>query len=91
MSFIRERPVMFWNSLTGIAEAVIGSLLIFDLIDWTADQVGMVMVLIAAVGTMFSFLLQGIVTPTYNPKDDSGNPLTPGPIGSEESEDLPPV
>lgn len=91
MNWIKERPVVFWGSMTSLAEAVIGFLLIFDFIDWTGDQVGQVMILIAAVGTSFIFIMQGQVTPMYNPKDNQGNPLTPGPIGSVEPSELPEI
>lgn len=91
MKWIKARPVVFWGSLSGLVEAVIGMLLIFDVIVWTADQVGMVMVVVAAVGQMFVFLIQGQVTPTNNPKDDAGNPLSPGAIGSDDADSLPPI
>lgn len=91
MSFIKDRPVVFWGSLTNLVESVIGLLLIFDVLGWSADQVGMVMVVVAAIGQMFVFLIQGQVTPTANPKDDAGNPLTPGIIGSDDPESLPPI
>lgn len=91
MNFIRQRPVVFWGSIANLVESVIGLLLIFGIIDWTADQVGMVMVVVSAIGQMFVFLIQGQVTPTNNPRDDAGNPLTPGPIGSEAAEDLPEI
>ncbi len=91
MRFIKERPVIFWGSITTLVTAVIGLLVIFGAIDWTAEQVAQVMVVLAAIGQMFVFLIQGQVTPTQNPKDDAGNPLTPGPIASENPGDLPPI
>ncbi len=90
MRFIKARPVLFWGSLTTLVEAVIGLLLVFGL-DLEPEQVGGIMLFLAALGTMFVFIMQGLVTPTDNPKDDAGNPLTPGPIGSESSEGLPPI
>jgi len=90
MNFITDRPVVFWGLLTSLASSVIGVLLIFMLITWTGEQVGAVMLSIAAFGAVFTFVVQGQVTPTNNPKDNAGNMLTPGTIGSDEA-DLPPI
>ncbi len=90
MSFVKNRPVLFWGSLTTILEAAIGLLVVFEIWTPTAAQLAQVMILIAALGQMFVFLIQGQVTPTQNPKDDAGNMLTPGTIGSDEA-DLPPI
>ena len=89
MSFIKDRPVLFWGSLTTFVEALIGLLLVFGL-DLTPEQIGAIMLFLAALGTMFVFVMQGLVTPTHNPKDDAGNMLTPGSIGNDEA-DLPPI
>jgi uncharacterized membrane protein YphA (DoxX/SURF4 family) len=89
MNFIRERPVVFWGLLTTLLESVIGLLLIFGVLVWTAEEVGAVMLAVAALGGVFTFVVQGQVTPMHNPKDDDGNPLTPGPIDSQESSELP--
>ena len=90
MKWIKERPVVFWGSITTLASATIGLLAAFEAIMWTTAQMGQVMVVLAAVGQMFVFLIQGQVTPTQNPKDDGGNPLTPGPIGDVDPEALTP-
>ena len=90
MRFIKARPVLFWGSLTTLVEAVIGLLLVFGL-DLEPEQVGGIMLFLAALGTMFVFIMQGLVTPTNNPKDDAGNPLTPGPMGDDSAENLPPI
>ena len=89
-NFIKARPVIFWGLLTSILEAGIGLLVVFELWTLTAEQLAQIMVLIAVLGTMFTFLIQGQVTPTNNPKDDAGNMLTPGTIGSDDA-DLPPI
>ena len=89
-NFIKARPVIFWGLLTSILEAGIGLLVVFELWTLTAEQLAQIMVLIAVLGTMFTFLIQGQVTPTNNPKDDAGNMLTPGTIGDDEA-DLPPI
>ena len=89
MRFIKDRPVLFWGSLTTLVEAVIGLLLVFGL-DLEPEQVGGIILFLAALGTMFVFIMQGLVTPTNNPKDDAGNMLTPATIGNDEA-DLPPI
>ena len=89
-NFIKERPVVFWGLLTSILEAVIGLLVVFELWNLEADELAQIMVLLAVLGTMFTFLIQGQVTPTNNPKDSAGNMLTPGTIGNDE-EDLNPI
>lgn len=90
INFIKQRPVMFWGLLTSILEAVIGLLVVFEIWTLTAEQLAQIMLLIAVLGTMFTFLIQGQVTPTNNPRDDAGNMLTPGTIGNDE-EDLNPI
>ena len=90
MKFVKERPVVFWGLITTLAESVIGMLLIFGALSWTAEQTGAIMLAVAAFGGVFTFVIQGLVTPTNNPKDDAGNPLTPGSIGSDDA-DLPSI
>jgi uncharacterized membrane protein YphA (DoxX/SURF4 family) len=90
MSFIKGQPVVFWGLLTTLIESTIGLLLIFGAFVWTAEQVGSVMLAVAALGGVFTFVTRGLVTPTNNPKDDAGNMLTPGTIGTDEA-DLPPI
>lgn len=90
MRFIKDRPVVFWTLITAFAESIIGLLLIFEAVAWTGAQTGAVMLVLAALGGMFTFVTQGLVTPTNNPRDDAGNMLTPGTIGSDEA-DLPPI
>ncbi len=84
MSFIRQRPVMFWGTLTTLASGIVGLLVIFEVVTMTAEQVAQIMLVLAAIGQMFIFLIQGQVTPTADPKDDAGNSLTPGPIGDDQ-------
>jgi hypothetical protein len=90
MKFVKDRPVMFWGTMTTLLSAVIGALVLFEAITLTPEQMAQIMVIIAAMGQMFVFLIQGQVTPTNNPKDDAGNMLTPGTIGNDEA-DLPPI
>ncbi len=91
MTFAKNRPVVFWTLITGVAESIIGLLLIFETVTWTGAETGAVMLVLAAIGAMFTFITQGLVTPTANPRDDAGNPLTPGPISSDNADDLPPI
>ena len=90
MSFVTDRPVVFWGLLTSLVSSVIGLLLIFDAVSWTGEQVGAIMLAVATFGAVFTFVVQGQVTPTNNPKDDAGNMLTPGTIGTDVA-DLPPI
>jgi len=90
MSFITARPVVFWGLLTTLFESVYGAILIFGGIEVTPEETGAILLVVAAIGGVFTFLVQGKVTPTNNPKDDAGNMLTPGTIGSDEA-DLPPI
>ncbi len=90
MSFVRDRPVVFWGLLTTLFESVYAMFLIFGSIEVTPQETGAVLIVVAAIGGVFTFLVQGLVTPTNNPKDDAGNMLTPGTIGSDEA-DLPPI
>ena len=91
MNFVKARPVLFWGSLTTIVEAVIGLLVVFELWTPSAVQLAQVMIVVAALGQMFVFLIQGQVTPTQNPKDDAGNVLSPGMLGSDDPGTLPPI
>ena len=90
MSFIKARPVVFWGLLTTLFESVYATFLIFGSVEVTPEETGAVLIVVAALGGIFTFLVQGKVTPTNNPKDDAGNMLTPGTIGDDEP-DLPPI
>lgn len=52
---IEKEPVRFWAGITGLVQAIIPLLLVFDLIDWSTDQIAAVMGLLAAIGFMFMF------------------------------------
>lgn len=67
MKRIKLEPVAFWTSLTTAAEAVIGLLLVFSVINWTGEQTGAVMLAIAALGGVFTFVARGQVTPVATP------------------------
>ena len=64
MSFIKREPVVFWGLLTAIIEATLGLLVIFGLWTIDAEQLAAIMVLVAALGAMFTFIVRGQVSPT---------------------------
>jgi hypothetical protein len=78
--------------LAGSAPAL---LLAFGAIDWTAEQVAQYGVFLGVVAVALSQAMgvkvEAKVTPVANPRDDAGNVLTPGPIGSDDPEELPPI
>lgn len=60
---IKAEPVAFWGILTALVEAIIGLALIFGWVDWTAEQVGAIMLVVAVLGTALTFFVRGKVTP----------------------------
>jgi len=65
---IKQEPVRFWSTLTGIITAGFGILIGFGILDWTAEQIGLILVLWAAVGSLFQFFyVRNKVTPTQPP------------------------
>ena len=61
---ITQEPVRFWSTLTGIITAIFGALIGFGIIDWTQEQVGMILVVWAAAGSLFQFFyVRNRVTP----------------------------
>ena len=87
MSKVKEQPVLFWGSITTIVEAAIGLALIFGVATWTPEQVGSIMVAVAAFGSLFTFLVRGKVTALERPRDDAGRPLIP----AQTDSDVPPT
>ena len=87
-----NRPVVNAGRTLGAVAAVAGLIPIlgsaFGWFDWTADQLEAYTVAVGGVvGALALFLgvnIEKQVTPTNNPKDDAGNSLTPGPIGSDQ-------
>ena len=63
MTIIKREPVAFWGLLTTLIEAVIGLALVFGWIDWSAEQIGQVLVLVAAIGAVLVFFVRGKVSP----------------------------
>ena len=63
-------------------------------LDWTTAQLGGYILganaIIGSAGLVAGVQVAKVVTPTANPRDDAGNPLTPGPIASDDPEALSP-
>lgn len=76
-SLWRRQPVRVWASVQSLSTAVIAMLIGFDLIDWTIEQQGLVLAVIAAVGGVVGVRVSGQVTTTAYPRDDTGRPLVP--------------
>lgn len=70
---IKQEPVRFWSSLTGIITALFGLLIGFGILDWTQEQTGFVLVLWAAIGSLFQFFyVRNKVTPVTLPDNNTG-------------------
>lgn len=74
---IKFEPVAFWGLLSAVAVATLALLLAFDVITVTEEQIALILGLFAALGSVLTFLIRGIVTPIGNPKNKVGNPLVP--------------
>jgi hypothetical protein len=62
---ITAEPVRFWAALTGLVTAIIGALVGFEIVSWTAELTGFILVVWAAIGTVFQFFfVRNKVTPT---------------------------
>ena len=81
-----------------VAVIALVPLVFIDLI--TAQQMGGILLLVGAVFVGLQVIygrktleeaevVESLVTPTNNPKDDSGNALSPGVLGSDDPETLP--
>ena len=57
IDYIKNEPVRFWAAITGIVVALFPVLTLFGVIDFTAEQVSGVLVLLAAVGVAFQFFV----------------------------------
>ena len=87
-----NRPVVNAGRTLGALSLVAGAIPIigsaFGWFTWDTEQLEAytvaVGVSISALALFFGVQVEKQVTPTNNPKDDAGNPLTPGPIGSDE-------
>lgn len=63
MKWIKQEPAVFWATLTGLIEAGFALAIGFGWIEVTTSQVGLIMLFIAALGTMFGFIVRSQVTP----------------------------
>ena len=81
-------------ALTLLAGAWPGVADAFGWVTWTTEQLTAYIIgvnaVLGAAGLVFGVQVAKVVTPTNNPKDDAGNMLTPGTIGTDEA-DLPAI
>ena len=62
---IAAEPVRFWTTLTAFVTALIGVVIGFGIIEFTQEQVGLLLVVWAAIGGMFQFFyVRNQVTPS---------------------------
>ena len=74
-----HEPVAIVNGFTTIVESSLALAVGFGL-DWDAKQVGLVMAVVVAVGSLIKTLwARDQVTPVTNPRDNKGTPLAPKP------------
>ena len=89
---MNNRPVVNAGRALGALSLILGAIPIvgsaFNWFAWDVDQLeaytAASATLIAALALFFGVQVEKQVTPTNAPKDDAGNVLTPGPIGSDE-------
>lgn len=61
---IKDEPVRFWGVLTALVTAILGALVGFEIVDWTAELTGFILVVWAAIGGVFQFFyVRNKVTP----------------------------
>ena len=60
---IQAEPAVFWGHLTVLIEAVIGLALIFEWWSWSNSEMGAVMLVVAMLGSLMSWLVRSKVTP----------------------------
>lgn len=64
MTYIKEEPVRFWSAVTGLVAAVFALLVGFEVVNWTSEQIALIMGVLAAVGVLFQFFfVRNKVTP----------------------------
>ncbi len=94
-----NRPVVTASRTLGALSLIAGVVPMlgsaFGWLEMTAEQLEAYTVavgtVVAAVALFLGVNIEKQVTPTTNPKDDAGSPLTPGPVGSETASELPPI
>lgn len=95
----REEPVRFAARVLAALAILAGAFptvgSAFGYLEWNADQVAAYILaanaVIGALGLVLGVQVRKLVTSTANPRDDAGNVLTPGPIGSTDPDELPPI
>lgn len=81
MNRIKEQPLGIVTLFIFVIEAAIAMLIGFGYLNWTVEQVGLVMTFIVGLGALANyFLLRTFVTPKANPVDIDGTAL----VRSEE-------
>ncbi len=91
-----NRPVVSAARTLGAVAAVAGLIPMlgsaFGWFQWDVDQLRAYGVavggLVGAIALFLGVNVEKQVTPTANPKDDAGNVLTPGPIGSTDPNEI---
>ena len=79
LDFIKNEPAAFGGVITGLIQAIIGVLVAFN-VSLTPEQQQAVIGLTTALVSMtviISIIVRQNVTPTFNPRDNEGNQLTP--------------
>lgn len=95
----RRQEIIEASKILVLAVVALIPMVWVDLI--TAQQMGGILIVVGAVFVLLQVIfgrmglkdaqaVEALVTPSNNPKDDEGNMLTPGTIGSDEA-DLPPI
>lgn len=78
MTAIRNEPVRFWGAITGVVIAVFACLVGFGVVDWTEQQIGLILGVLTAVGVLFQFFfVREQVTPVADPRNNEGQILKP--------------
>lgn len=74
---MKREPIAIINGATAAVEALIALLVGFGL-DWTAEQVALVMTVVIAVANVAkTWYGRSQVTPVDDPRNDEGTPLAP--------------
>jgi len=95
----QDQPVKYAARLLSAAVLLAGAFPIvaraFAWVDWDATQLEAYIIavnaLLGAIGIVLGVQVAKVVTPTANPRDDAGHPLTPGPVGSNDPDELPAI
>lgn len=64
IDIIKAEPVRFWAAIMGLIAAAIAVLIGFEIVNWTMEQVGLIIGFFTAVGVLFQFFfVRNKVTP----------------------------